>query len=42
MITQNSMVTHLTKPHEWVYTTTVYVKKKILDKENIVEIHCPG
>lgn len=43
MITQNSMVTHLTKPHAWVYTTTVYVKKKKnLDKENIVEIHCPG
>lgn len=33
MITQNSMVTHLTKPHEWVYTTTVYVKKKFWTKK---------
>lgn len=44
MITQNSMVTHLTRPHAWVYITTVYVKKnKInLDTKNTVEIHCPG
>lgn len=44
MITQNSLVTHLTKPHAWVDTTFKYVKeKKILwDTKNTVEIHCPG